>query len=39
MRENDGGGDSNPGYTVNIYGNVIMKPPVQLIHANKIFFF
>jgi hypothetical protein len=35
MRENGGGGKSNPRCIVSIYENVTMKSPVELIYANK----
>jgi hypothetical protein len=34
LRENDGGNESYQG-TINIYENVIMKPSVWQIYANK----
>jgi hypothetical protein len=35
-RENDGGGKIQLRYTVNIYVNITMYPPIQLLYANKI---
>jgi hypothetical protein len=35
MRENDGWDETNQGTLLSIHGNVTMKPPVQLIYANK----
>jgi hypothetical protein len=36
IRKNNGGSEFNQGF-VSIYGNVTMKPPVQLRYTNKNF--